>query len=49
MGGFLLRLGVRLKDKGEQWKCGWLIRLGLRIREFVFQRGYFENGKIKIE
>jgi len=35
MGGFIFRLGVHLKDKGEQWKCGWLIRLGLSIREAV--------------
>jgi len=37
MGGFLFRFGVRLKDKGEQWKWVWLIRLGLRIREAVLQ------------
>jgi hypothetical protein len=39
MGGFLFRFGVRLKDKGEQWKCDWLIRLGLRIREAVLKHG----------
>jgi hypothetical protein len=33
MGGFLLRLGVHLKEKGEQWDFDWLIRLGLNIRE----------------
>jgi len=51
MGGFLFRLGVRLKDKGEQWKCGWLKRLGLRIRDFVLKHGEMErgNGRIKIK
>jgi len=49
MGGFIFRLGVRLKDKGEQWKCGWLIRLGLRICEFVKRHGVFEDGKLKIK
>jgi hypothetical protein len=39
MGGFIFRIGVRLKDWGEQWECGWLIRLGLNIREAVFQHG----------
>ena len=48
MGGFLFRLGVRLKDKGEQRKCNWLIRLGLRIREFILEYGVIEDGKIKI-
>jgi len=48
MGGFLFRLGVRLKDKGEQWQCNWVIGLGLCIRDFVLGRGVFENGKIKI-
>jgi len=49
MGGFLFRLGVRLKDTGERWKWDWLIRHGLCIKEFIFGRGVFENGKIKIE
>jgi hypothetical protein len=39
MGGFIFRLGVSLKDKGEQWKCDWLIRLGLRVREFGMNHG----------
>jgi hypothetical protein len=39
MGGFLFRFGVRLKDKGEQWNCGWLIRFGLNIREAVLKHG----------
>jgi hypothetical protein len=39
MGGFIFRVGVRLKDKGEQWKCGWLIRLGLRFKEAVLKYG----------
>jgi hypothetical protein len=49
MGGFIFRLGVRLKDKGEQWGCDWLIRLGLRIREFILRHGVIENGKTKIK
>jgi len=49
MGGFIFRLGVDLKDKGEQWKCDWLIRFGFSIREFVLRRGVIENGKIKIK
>jgi hypothetical protein len=39
MGGFLLRFGVGLKDKGEQWKYDWLIRLGLRVREAALKYG----------
>jgi hypothetical protein len=39
MGGFLFRFGVGLKEKGEQWKCDWLIRFGLRIREAVLKHG----------
>jgi hypothetical protein len=35
MGGFIFRLGARLKDKGEQFRWNWLIRLGLVIRESV--------------
>jgi hypothetical protein len=42
MGGFIFRLGVRLKELGEQWKYDWLIRLGLNIREKVLR-----HGKIK--
>jgi len=42
MGGFIFRLGVRLKDKGEQWKGDWLIRLGLKGREKALN-----HGKIK--
>jgi hypothetical protein len=49
MGGFLYRLGICLKDRGEQRGCGWLIRLGLRIRDFVLRRGVVEDGKIKIK
>jgi hypothetical protein len=33
MGGFIYRLGVHLKEKGELEGSDWLIRLGLRIRE----------------
>ena len=33
MGGIILRLGVRLEDRGERLGWGWLIRLGLGIRE----------------
>jgi hypothetical protein len=33
MGGFIFRLGVSLKDLGERNRWGWLIRLGLKIRE----------------
>jgi hypothetical protein len=39
MGGFIFRLGVRLKDKGEQWRCDWLIRLGLNIKERALRYG----------
>ena len=39
MGGLLLRFGVCLKDKGEQWKCDWLIRFGLRVREAALNYG----------
>jgi hypothetical protein len=39
MGGILFRLGVRLKDKGEQLKRGWLIRLGLKIMERAMKHG----------
>ncbi|MDR2953216.1 MAG: hypothetical protein LBU82_08250 [Treponema sp.] len=46
MGGFLFRFGDCLKGKGEQWKCDWLTRLGLRIREFVLTHGVIENGKL---
>ena len=49
MGGFLYRFGVCLKDTGEQWKCDGLIRLGLRIRDYVLQNGVIKNGKIKIK
>jgi hypothetical protein len=48
MGGFLFRLGVSLKDKGEQWKCDRLIRFGLGIREFVLRRGMIRHGNIKV-
>jgi len=40
--GFILRLGVSLKDKGEQWNWGWLISLGYSIREVALK-----HGKIK--
>jgi len=49
MGGFIFRLGVRFKDWGERLRWGWLVRLGLRVKDFVFRRGVIENGKIKIE
>jgi hypothetical protein len=39
MGGLIFRLGVRLKDWGEQVKCVRLIRLGLKIREWVMRHG----------
>jgi len=39
MGGFIFRLGVCLKEKGEQWKCDWLIRLGLKVREKALNYG----------
>jgi hypothetical protein len=39
MGGFIFRLGVRLKDWGERFKWAWLIGLGLRIREWVMKHG----------
>jgi hypothetical protein len=39
MGGFIYRFGVCLKDKGEQAKRGWLIRLGLKIREAALRHG----------
>jgi hypothetical protein len=49
MGGFIFRLGDRFKDWGELLQWDWLVRLGLRIREFIFQRGVIDNGKIKIK
>jgi hypothetical protein len=39
MGGFIYRFSVRVKDKGEQLKWSWLIRLGLRIREAALRYG----------
>jgi hypothetical protein len=39
MGGIIYRLSVRLKDKGEQLKWSWLIRLGLKIREAALRYG----------
>jgi hypothetical protein len=33
MGGFVFRTGVRLKDFGERHGLGWLVRLGLAVRE----------------
>jgi hypothetical protein len=48
MGGVVFRLGVSLKDWGERRRWGWLIRLGLGVREFVLRRGVIEDGKIKI-
>jgi hypothetical protein len=48
MGGFVFRLGVRLKDWGERLKWNWLVRLGLGIRDFVLSYGVITNGKIKI-
>jgi hypothetical protein len=49
MGGFLFRFGVSLKDLGERLKWGWLVRRGLRVRDFFMRRGVFENGKLKIK
>jgi hypothetical protein len=37
MGGFIFRLGVRLKDWGERLKWRWLVMLGLGIREAALQ------------
>jgi hypothetical protein len=31
MRGFIYRLGIAVKDRGERWHCGALIRLGLVI------------------
>jgi hypothetical protein len=39
MGGIIFRIGVRLKDRGEQLKWGLLIRLGLKIMEWVMKHG----------
>jgi hypothetical protein len=39
MGGFIFRLGVRLKDWGEQLKWARLVSLGLKIREAVLRHG----------
>jgi len=39
MKGFIYRFGVSLKEKGELWKCDWLTRFGLRIREAVLKHG----------
>jgi hypothetical protein len=49
MGGFIFRLGVSLKDLGERIRRGWLIRLGLAIRDFVLRHGVISDGKIKIK
>jgi hypothetical protein len=52
MGGFVFRLGTRLKDWGERLKWNWLVRLGLGlelgIRDFVLSYGVVTNGKIQI-
>jgi hypothetical protein len=39
MGGIIFRLGVRLKDWGERLKWARLIRLGLKLREWVMKHG----------
>jgi hypothetical protein len=48
MGGFVFRLGARLKDCGERLKWNWITRIGLGIRDFVLSYGVITNGKIKI-
>jgi hypothetical protein len=48
MGGFVFRLGTRLKDWGERLKWNLLIRIGLGIRDFILQRGVIADGKIRI-
>ncbi|MDR2785050.1 MAG: hypothetical protein LBB83_03955 [Treponema sp.] len=48
MGGFIFRLGQRLKDWGECHKWNWLVRLGLGIRGFILRRGVIVSGKIRI-
>jgi hypothetical protein len=39
MRGFIYRLGVSIKDAGENSKCGMVIRLGLAIRNFAAGMG----------
>jgi len=33
--GFIFRLGIFLKDSGEQIHCRWLVGLGLMIKDSV--------------
>jgi hypothetical protein len=35
MKGFFYRLGIAVKDRGERWHCGVLIRLGFVIKGLV--------------
>ena len=43
MGGFIYRLGMRIKERGERaghkrrWYAGTLVRLGLAIRGCIFR------------
>jgi len=39
MKGFIYRLGVSIKDAGENSKSGFVIRLGLAIRNFAASIG----------
>jgi hypothetical protein len=42
LSGWLYRRAINLKDAGERLRWGWLIRLGLRLRDWVL-----DHGKIK--
>ncbi|MEL3901090.1 MAG: hypothetical protein P1P67_11310 [Treponema phagedenis] len=35
MQGFLYRTAIRIKEAGERWRIGWLVRLGLNMRDKV--------------
>jgi hypothetical protein len=39
MWGFLYRRAEALKEQGERRRWGWLIRLGLKFREWVMEHG----------
>jgi hypothetical protein len=49
MEGIIFRLGIRLKDWGEQLKRAWLVGLGLGITDFVLRSGEAADEKIKTE
>jgi hypothetical protein len=38
MKGFIYRIGVALKDRGERRGRTWLVRLGCRVKDLVMGR-----------